>query len=98
MSFFERNALESDGRSKLASSAEPDTALPKIPYRTSIQHSYYFSFPSNSNISTIGGSVLYAPVLYPAPPFPGGIAGIQAESGWLVGIGRIPGGFPPHSQ
>ena len=38
------------------------------------------------------------PVLYPAPPFPGGIAGIQAESRWLVGIGRIPGGFPPHSQ
>ena len=38
------------------------------------------------------------PVLYPAPPFPGGIAGIQVESRWLVGIGRNPGGFPPHSE
>ena len=39
-----------------------------------------------------------AAVLYPAPPFPDGITGIQVESRWLVGIGRNPGGFPPHSE
>jgi hypothetical protein len=41
---------------------------------------------------------LHSPVLYPAPLIPPGISGIQAESRRLVGIGRNPSGFPPHSE
>ena len=44
MSDSERSALESDGRSGLASAAEPDTTSPEIPYGTFIQHSLTFLF------------------------------------------------------
>ena len=44
MSDSERSALESDGRSGLASAAEPDTMSPEIQYRTSIQHFLTFLF------------------------------------------------------
>ena len=43
MSDSERSALESDGRSGLASAAEPNTS-PKIRYGTSIQHSLIYLF------------------------------------------------------
>ena len=56
MSDSERSALESAGRSELASVAEPDTTTPKIQYRTSVQHPYFYF----RNISTFGGSVLSA--------------------------------------
>ena len=39
MSDSERSALESHGRSGIASAAEPDTMSPEIRYGTSIQHS-----------------------------------------------------------
>ena len=43
MSDSERSALESDGRSGLASTAvEPDTSTSEIRYGTSIQHSFTF--------------------------------------------------------
>jgi hypothetical protein len=38
MSDSERSALESEGRSGLASATEHDTTSPEIQYRTSIQH------------------------------------------------------------
>ena len=44
MSDSERSALESDGRSGLASTAELDTSSSEIRYCTSIQHSLTFLF------------------------------------------------------
>ena len=59
MSDSERSALESGGRGGLTGTAEPGTSSPgpEIRHRTSIQHSPTFLI--RTNVSTIGGSLLF---------------------------------------
>ena len=84
MSDSERSALESEGRSGIASAAEPDTAPPEIQYCTFIQHCPTFHFITSHLLGEVY-YLLYAddyemPSKVPIDPEEPSLGRIRADS------------------